>query len=44
VGGAYVQVSLVSGGFVGTKKKIADFGPRLSDPSIAAFITTSVGG
>ena len=44
VGGAYVQVSLVSGGFVGTKKKIADFGPRLSDPSIATFITASVGG
>ena len=44
VGGVYVQVSLVSGGFVGTKKKVADFGPRLSDSSIAAFITASVGG
>jgi secreted trypsin-like serine protease len=43
VGGTFVQVSLVSGGFVGTKKKVADFGPRLSDPAIAAFITGAVG-
>ena len=42
-GETFVQVSLVSGGFVGTKKKVSDFGPRLSDPSIAAFIATSVG-
>ena len=42
VGGTFVQVSLVSAGFVGTKKQVSDFGPRLSDPSIAAFITASV--
>ena len=42
VGGTFVQVSLVSGGFVGTKKKVSDFGPRLSDPAIAAFIVTSI--
>jgi secreted trypsin-like serine protease len=41
--GTFVQVSLVSGGFTGTKKKVADFGPRLSDPAIAAFIATSIG-
>ncbi len=40
--GTFVQVSLVSGGFVGTKRKVSDFGPRLSDPSIADFIVTSV--
>ena len=43
VGGTYVQVSLVSGGFVGTKKKVSDFGPQLSEPSIAAFIASSIG-
>ena len=42
VNGTFVQVSLVSGGFVGTKKKVSDFGPRLSDPSIAAFIAGSI--
>ena len=43
VGETFVQVSLVSGGFVGTKKKVSDFGPRFSEPSIADFIATSVG-
>jgi secreted trypsin-like serine protease len=43
VGETFVQVSLVTGGFVGTKKKVSDFGPRLSEPSIAAFIAASVG-
>lgn len=42
VGGSFVQVSLVSGGFVGTKKKISDFGPQLSAPSIADFIASSI--
>ena len=28
--GSFVQVRLVSGGFVGTEKKISDFGPQLS--------------
>ncbi len=41
VSGAFGQASLVSGGFVGTKK-VSDFGSRLSQPSIAAFITTSI--
>jgi secreted trypsin-like serine protease len=40
-GGSFVQVSLVSGGFVGSKK-ISDFGPQLSAPSIAEFITSSI--
>ena len=40
-GGSFVQVSLVSGGFVGTKKKVSDFGPQLSAPSIAEFIASS---
>lgn len=40
--GSFVQVSLVSGGFVGTKKKVSDFGPQLSEPSIAAFIASSI--
>jgi secreted trypsin-like serine protease len=41
-GGSFVQVSLVSGGFVGTKKKVSDFGPQLSAPSIAEFIASSI--
>jgi secreted trypsin-like serine protease len=41
-GGSFVQVSLVSGGFVGTKKKVSDFGPQLSTPSIADFIASSI--
>ena len=41
-GGSFIQVSLVSGGFVGTKKKITDFGPQLSEPSIAGFIASSI--
>ena len=41
-GNSFVQVSLVSGGFVGTKKKISDFGPQLSTPSIADFIASSI--
>jgi secreted trypsin-like serine protease len=40
--GSFVQVSLVSGGFVGTKKKISDFGPQLSEPSIAGFIASAI--
>lgn len=42
VNGSFVQVSLVSGGFVGTKKKISDFGPQLSAPAIAGFIASSI--
>jgi secreted trypsin-like serine protease len=42
VSGSFVQVSLVSGGFVGTKKKISDFGPQLSAPAIADFIAASI--
>ena len=41
-GGSFVQVSLVSGGFVGTKKKVSDIGPQLSAPSIAEFIASSI--
>ena len=41
-GGSFVQISLVSGGFMGTKKKISDFGPHLSAPSIAEFIASSI--
>jgi secreted trypsin-like serine protease len=41
-GGMFLQVSLVSGGFVGAKK-VPDFGPQLSDPSIASFIAASIG-
>ena len=41
-GGTFVQVSLVSGGFL-SKKKVSDFGPRFSEPSIAGFIASSIG-
>ena len=42
-GGTLVQVSLVSGGFINTKNSVSDFGPRLSEPSIATFIVASIG-
>jgi hypothetical protein len=44
VGGSYVQVSLVSGGFAGKKKRtVSDFGPRLSTPALSDFIHSVTG-